>query len=524
MQETNFIGFSRMGNPRHFWGKDPATGKETSREFSAATVQQTDEAVKLAKIAFPLFSNLPRHQRASFLRAIGQSIMNLGDELISLTSEETGLPPGRLQGERARTVDQLNQFAGLIEEGSWVEATIDEGMPERKPLPRPALCRMLVPLGPVAVFGASNFPLAFSVAGGDTASALAGGNPVIVKAHPGHPGCSEMVGTAIIRAAQETQMPEGVFSLLFDDGVSIGTELVAHPGIQAVGFTGSFEGGQALCKIAAQRKTPIPVFTEMGSVNPVFLLPGALKLRAGELARQCASSVTLGTGQFCTNPGILIAMQSPELELFIQAYGHAIEDTPPGIMLSHRIADAYRASVTDILNETGVRLISRSLKQDGNGLNQGHPAIARIRAEDFVDRPMLHREVFGPFSLLVCCGDPQIMEKVIENMEGQLTISVMAAPGELDNYPDLLRKIRSKAGRIICNGMPTGVEVCASMQHGGPFPASSDQRFTSVGTYAIKRFVRPVCYQNWDDALLPDELKSSNPLKITRLVNNVLTR
>ncbi len=524
MEGTNIIGFKRRAGTKSFRALDPATGNEMADQFWESTPEGVDEALTYADAAFPVFGNLPGKTRAAFLRAIGRQILDLGDVLIQVTSRETGLPLGRIEGERARTVDQLYQFADLIEKGSWVEATIDTPIPDRKPNPRPSLCRMLVPLGPVAVFGASNFPLAFSVAGGDTASALAGGNPVIVKAHPGHPGCSVLVGEAIVRAAQETGMPEGVFSLLLDEGTSVGKDLVAHPKVQAVGFTGSYKAGMALCQVAAERKVPIPVFAEMGSINPVILLPGALEKRAGQLATQAASSVTLGVGQFCTNPGLILAIHSPALESFIEAFGKVISETAYGTMLSPRIAGAYHKSVQEVLDQTGVKLITRSSKDNLNELNQGQPTVARVNAEDFMGSPKAHQEVFGPFSLLVCCKDFQDLNQVVDSLAGQLTFTLHCEPAEMNGHPDLLQKLREKAGRIIFNGMPTGVEVSPAMHHGGPYPASTDSRFTSVGIHAIKRFVKPICFQNWEDALLPPELQASNPLQIVRRVNGIHTK
>ncbi|HUX85186.1 MAG TPA: aldehyde dehydrogenase (NADP(+)) [Chitinophagaceae bacterium] len=524
MEGTNIIGFKRRAGTKSFRALDPATGKERADLFWEATSGLVDEALTYAIAAFPIFSNLSGKARGAFLRAIGQQILDLGDSLVEVTRGETGLPAGRIQSERGRTVDQLNQFAELIEKGSWVEATIDTAIPDRRPSPRPFLCRMLVPLGPVAVFGASNFPLAFSVAGGDTASALAAGNPVIVKAHPGHPGCSVLVGGAIVRAAQETGMPEGVFSLLLDEGTSIGKALVGHPELCAVGFTGSYGAGMALCQVAAERKVPIPVFAEMGSINPVILFPGALEKRAGELASQTAASVTLGSGQFCTNPGLILAIHSPALETFVLAYGKTIGETSYGTMLSPRIATAFHKSVQEVLDQSGVKLIRKSAKDNINELNQGQPTIARVDAEDFVGAPRLQQEVFGPFSLLVCCRDFQDLKQVIDSLAGQLTFTIHCEPGELRGHLELLQKLREKAGRIIFNGMPTGVEVSPAMHHGGPFPASTDARFTSVGIHAIKRFVKPICFQNWEDALLPPELQASNPLQIVRRVNGVQTK
>lgn len=523
IEGTHIIGYRRVKSNAGFQALNPATGKHLPEYFSIGSSQNVQESVQLAAKAFSGYGRIPGKEKAGFLRAIAEEILLLGDELITRAVSETGLPAARIQGERTRTVSQLMLFAELLEEGSWVEATLDSALPDRIPAPRPAICRMLLPLGPVVVFGASNFPLAFSVAGGDTVSALAAGNPVIVKAHPSHPGTSELVGAAISRAARKTSMPEGVFSLLFDEGFEVGEALVAHPGIRAVAFTGSFRGGMSLLQIAQKRKDPIPVFAEMGSINPVILLPEALEKNTESLAKQCAASVTLGAGQYCTNPGLLLALESDSLDRFISAYGQAIKGIIPGTMLNAAIANNYRKTLGEMLDQPGVELIAQAEPQNGLIQNIGKAIIARVKGADFLDNPGLHHEVFGPFSLLVSCKDFSELEKIIEGLEGQLTISLMTETGELSRYPKIVEMIRRKAGRLICNGLPTGVEVCAAMQHGGPFPATTDSRFTSVGTYAIKRFARAVTFQNWEDDQLPDELKAANPLGIRRLVDNAWT-
>ena len=519
IQGKHIIGYKRVGSGRVFQAVNPVTGQSLPGFFAAGSATEVDEAVALATQSFPLMTKIQGKQRAVFLHAIVKQITLLGDELLERTAAESGLPATRIQGELARTILQIKLFADLIADGSWVEATIDWGEPNRSPMPKPTICRMLIPLGPVVIFGAGNFPLAFSVAGGDTISALAAGNPVIVKAHPGHPGTSELVGEAIFRAAQLTGMPEGIFSLLFDDGFSVGETLVTHPKIRAVSFTGSLTGGMALYHLATQRSEPIPVFAEMGSINPVILLPGALERRAAELASQCAGSVTLGAGQFCTCPGLLLTLKSPSLSHFIKCLRNVIESTPCATMLSSHTFTNYLQESKDMLAQGGVEPLTNPSQADTPGLNQGQPIIAQVSGLDFLLNPKLHQEVFGPFSLLVYCENQLELEAIIDQLNGQLTISVMAEPGEMDDLPGLQEKIIKKAGRLIFNGLPTGVEVCAAMQHGGPFPATTDSRFTSVGTDAIKRFVRPIAFQNWDDALLPDELKASNPLGIYRLVN-----
>lgn len=519
----NYIGnkLSSKGTET-FKAFNPSTLQEIENEFYTATTEELNEAVKLADEAFPVYSRLPQKRRAEFLNAIAEEILNLGDELLERASQETALPIARFQGERGRTVGQLKMFANLLEEGSWVEASIDTAIPDREPLPKPDVRRYLKALGPVVVFGASNFPLAFSTAGGDTASALAAGCPVIVKSHPAHPGTGELVASAIIKAAEITGMPDGVFSNLNDNGFEIGKALVQHPSIKAVGFTGSFKGGRALFDLANQRKEPIPVYAEMGSINPVLLLNNALEKRSGSIAKTYAGSINLGVGQFCTNPGLLIGVEGEGLNNFIKHLAEAINKLEPASMLTKGIAQAYSNNLKNALEQKDVTL-EASVDKNIND-TQSKPSIASTSGENFLNNPKLHEEVFGPYSLIIKCKNEDELYKVVKSLEGQLTATIIAEDGELNSYSSIINLLEEKVGRIIYNGVPTGVEVCSSMHHGGPYPASTDVKFTSVGTAAIKRFVRPISFQDFPNELLPDELKNENPLNIWRLVNNNFTK
>ncbi|MGV8878633.1 MAG: aldehyde dehydrogenase (NADP(+)) [Sphingobacteriaceae bacterium] len=503
---------------------NPATGLPLEGEFSRAEEQDVNQALELATNAFAVYRQVNKDKKAAFLNAIADEIANLGEALVERASAESGLPLARLRGELGRTTGQLRLFANLVTEGSWVDAIIDTALPERQPLPRPDIRRMLIPIGPVIVFGASNFPLAFSVAGGDTASALASGCPVIVKAHPAHYGTSAMVGEAIIKAVEKTGMPNGVFSMLYDDGYTIGSQLVLHRLSKAVTFTGSYQGGMALVKLAQQRKEPIPVFAEMGSINPVVFLPKAIENEATELATKYAASITMGAGQFCTNPGLMLAIDSPLLAKFKAVLAEKIALVPSATMLTAGIAQNYVKLSAEIELEKGIALLAVANSKNEALANQSEAKIAQVDAEAFIKNPKLQAEIFGPYSLLVICKDLTELEKVVDVLEGQLTVTLMAEEEELQQYQTLIQKLTNKTGRIILNGVPTGVEVCAAMQHGGPFPATSDSRYTSVGSTAIYRFVRPLAYQDWKQSLLPDELKDGNPLGILRLVNQEMTK
>ncbi|MEM9917386.1 MAG: aldehyde dehydrogenase (NADP(+)) [Bacteroidota bacterium] len=484
---------------------DPATQSWLAGQFHKASPQEIDQAMALAEGAADAYGNTSGRDRARFLRSIADEIMALGDSLIQRAVQESGLPEGRLKGERGRTVNQLRLFADVAEAGDWQEASIDRAEPDRQPFPKADIRRILLPLGPVVVFTASNFPLAFSTAGGDTASALAAGCPVVVKAHESHLGTNALVSWAIRQAAEKTAMPEGVFSSLNGSGPELGQALVKHPLAKAIAFTGSFGAGKALFDAAAQRPVPIPVFAEMGSINPVLIFDSVLQNKAAEVAQQLAGSITLGVGQFCTNPGLLIARQSPELDRFVQLLADALKAVVPATMLSEKVCTEYDKGRQELLTEQGVSLEGES-SLDGASLG-GRPAVASVTAADFVANHRLQREVFGPFSLVVRCADVEEMLNVVRSLEGQLTGTFMGEVTELKAHPALVSALQARVGRVLFNGVPTGVEVCASMQHGGPYPATTDARFTSVGTAAIKRFARPVAFQNWPEELLPDGLK-----------------
>ncbi|HSY52376.1 MAG TPA: aldehyde dehydrogenase (NADP(+)) [Thermoanaerobaculia bacterium] len=457
-------------------------------------MNDVDRAARAAAAAFASYGRLSGSRKGEMLRAIAANLEANGEAIVTCARSETALGLPRLQGELARTCNQLRMFAALVEEGSWVGARIDHGNVDIR--------SMLRPLGPVAVFGASNFPLAFSVAGGDTASALAAGCPVIVKAHPAHPRTSALAGEAIAAV-----VPEGVFALMFDEGYEAGIALVKHPLIKAAGFTGSLRGGRALMDIAASRPEPIPVFAEMGSINPVFILPRALQERGAEIAAGLHASVTLGVGQFCTNPGLVVTSHD---EKFVGDLEARIAATPGATMLTPAIRDAYRAGVASFAS-----IASRRAFVDADG----GAALFTTDAENFLAHRELRDELFGPSTLVVECDSREHLLEVAHALEGQLTVTIHAAAGEIDEYRDLLEIVETKAGRIVFNGYPTGVEVVPAMVHGGPYPATSDGRSTSVGTRAIERFTRPVAWQSAPEAVLPDELKESNPLRIERMVD-----
>lgn len=520
---TNQIGNkSSKEGTKTFSSFDPKKNTATPWVFHEATTEEVEEAVALAHQAFGSYKNCSGRQRAQFLRAIATEIDHLGDALITTYCTESGLPEGRAKGERGRTMGQLQLFAQLLEEGSWVEAVIEHADPQRQPQPKPDLRKMLFPLGPVAIFGASNFPLAFSTAGGDTASALAAGCPVVVKSHPMHPGTGELVASAIIKAAKSSGMPNGIFSHLHSAGHEIGQQLVKHPKIKAVGFTGSRAGGTALYKLAAERQEPIPVFAEMGSINPVVLLPSALQTDLDGWATQYAASITLAAGQFCTNPGLLLALKSTTLDAFIAQLSKEIVKLEPSCMLHPNIYDAYAAGKSDLAAQGGVTLAADYEKE--TAANTPQPAVITVNGANFMKNPKLHKEVFGPFSVVVRCEDATQMGEILNQLEGQLTGTVLGSETELVKYTHIVDALQSRVGRILFNGVPTGVEVNTAMVHGGPYPASTDPRFTSVGTSAIKRWVRPVSFQNWPNTLLPDALKEENPLGISRLVEGNHTR
>lgn len=520
---------------------NPASGTPLEPPYYEATEQEIEIAVAAAARASKQYALFAPTARAEFLRCIGQEIVALGDTLVDRCCAETGLPRGRIVSERGRTVAQLGLFADLIEEGSWVDARIDTALPERAPLPRPDLRRMLRPLGPVAVFGSSNFPLAFSVAGGDSASAFAAGNAVVVKAHPSHPGTSELVGEAIRRAVARLALPPEVFSLLHGASHRVGEILIRQPALRAVGFTGSATGGRALHEVAAARAVPIPVFAEMGSTNPVFLLPGALVERSEEIAAGIAASATLGAGQFCTQPGLVFGLASEEFSTLIDATVRALADAPGGTMLSEPISRRYRDGVERLSATQGLVKVfppSQGGALDARGVPDTNTPAAEVPetatfgrtaafvtdATEFLSNRELHREVFGPVTLFVRAESTARLLQLIQALDGQLTATLHATEADLQEYGELPAALSDKVGRLIWNGFPTGVEVCHAMHHGGPYPATTAEHFTSVGSAAILRFARPICYQNLPDAALPAELQRANPRAVQRLLNGRYTR
>ncbi len=519
----NLIGSipSATGNET-FQAVDPHSGQSLAGLFHQATEAEVGKAVEKGEEAFNTYRSLPAEARARFLEAIGEEIMHLGDDLIDRCMAETALPRARLEGERGRTVNQLRLFARVVRDGWWLDARIDTADPERKPVPKPDVRHMHIPLGPVGVFGASNFPLAFSVAGGDTASALAAGCPVVVKGHPLHPGTSELVGRAILAAAGRTDMPEGVFSLVQGPSPRVGLALVEHPRITAIGFTGSFRGGKALFDAANRRAVPIPVFAEMGSSNPVFLLPSALKMQRESLAKGLTSSLNLGVGQFCTNPGMVVMERSDEADAFLEVLAEEIKPAEPGVMLSSGIYEGYQAGLKRLVESEGIRLLA-SGAQPGETLG-AQSMLYHAEAATFLANPNLQEEVFGPATLSVQASHKEELIRLAEALDGHLTATVHGTAEELEEYADLIRILERKVGRLIFNGYPTGVEVCHSMVHGGPFPATTAPQSTSVGTAAIRRFARPVCYQDFPQASLPAALQNANPLGLWRLINGTWTK
>lgn len=489
--------------------------------FNDATTSEIENVMQQAWKAFHVYRKCSLKQRADFMRAIAKEIEALGDELLKVAGEETNLPEARLKNEIGRTIFQLNQYADACEKGDWLEARIDTAIPDKNP-PKPDIRKMLVALGPVVVFGAANFPFAYSTAGGDTATAFAAGCPVIVKAHPAHAGTSELVAKAILKAAADCEMPPGIFAHVHGASSEVGKAMIEHPHTKAVGFTGSFIGGKQLFDWANQRKVPIAVFAEMSSINPVFLLPEKMKTSAAEMAKLYAGSITLGAGQFCTNPGLIIGLESKELDAFMDALGKEIRKTVPATMLHPGIFKNYRKKKDEALKQPGVEAFAVS--ETKPALNQGSPTIATATGQTFLNNPLLHQEVFGPYSLIIRCKDMKEMLQVANHLEGQLTATLMATENDMRIHDKIIDAVKNICGRFILNSVPTGVEVCLSMQHGGPYPATTDSRFGSVGADAIKRFARPIAFQNWSHDLLPDELKDENPLGIWRTVNGELEK
>jgi 2,5-dioxopentanoate dehydrogenase len=515
-------GTSREGKGDSFYGIEAATGARLEPVYRCATLEDLNLAAELADEAFVVYRKTAGRERATFLRRIADGIEAIVPDIVERAQRETALPEARLKGEAARTINQLRLFAQVVEEGSWVNARIDPAQPERKPLPRSDIRSMLRPLGPVAVFGASNFPLAFSAAGGDTAAAFAAGNPVIVKAHHAHPGTSELVGQVIARAAVECGLPAGVFALLFGPGAEIGAALVEHPKVKAVGFTGSLAGGKALMDRAAARPEPIPCFMEMSSVNPVFVLPEALASRTAQIASGLVASFTLGVGQFCTKPGLVFLPANADADALVAELKKLVEPAAASPMLTAGIAKSYSKGVADRGTQVCVQTVVRSSSDGSNGA--AVPVVFEIFGSDLVREPELAAEIFGPTTLVIRYQNHEELLALARGLEGQLTATLHASESDLASNTDLIDLLERKAGRLIVNGFPTGVEVCHAMVHGGPYPATSDSRATSVGTYSIYRFVRPVCYQDFPQAALPGELKDGNPLGIMRLVDGQFTR
>ena len=507
-----------------FQAANPATGESLPGEFHHATAAEVERAASLAAEAFEILNTRTPQQKAAFLDRIADEIVDIGDDLILRCQQETGLPEARLQGERGRTCNQLRMFASLIQEGSWVDARIETAIPDRKPAAKPDVRLMHRALGPALVFCASNFPLAFSVAGGDTASALAGGNPVLVKAHHAHPGTAELVGRAIQKAAAATDMPEGVFSLLFGPGKDVGMALVKHPSIKAVGFTGSRGGGRALFDAAASRPTPIPVYAEMSSINPVFVLPGALAERADQIAAGLQKSTTLGVGQFCTCPGIIVVLGGSESESFLTNAAKLLAESSRETMLTAGIFNTYAEGLERFRTKDTVQLLGQDQLVLGKEGNKAAAAMFRTNGAAFLCDDELSEELFGPTTLAVVCDDEREMVRVARKFCGELTATIHGNESDLQSHHDLIGILESRVGRLIFNGFPTGVEVCSAMNHGGPYPATTDVHFTSVGTAAILRFSRPICYQDVSHGCLPPELQNANPRHIWRLVNGQMTK
>jgi NADP-dependent aldehyde dehydrogenase len=503
-----------------FRAVNPATGQEIEPTFRDATPDEIDAACRTADDAFDVFRRTDGSTRAKLLTAIADAILALGDDLIERAIAETGLPRPRLESERARTINQLKQFADAARDGAWIGARIDRAMPDRKPVPKPDLRLMHVPLGPVAVFGASNFPLAFSVAGGDTASALAAGCPVVVKAHPAHPGTCDRVAGAVRQAVRACGLPDGLFGMVHGRSPDVGAALVTHPLIRAVGFTGSLAGGRALFDLASRRAEPIPVFAEMGSANPVFLLPGALARGAESIAEGFVTSATLSVGQFCTQPGLVFAIQGADADRFAREAARRFGDVPPGTMLHAGIRDAFERGVRE---RTGAPALRTAARGKTEPLRVG-AALFATDARGFESDPRLAEELFGPSSIFVSCATREQMLAIARRMRGSLTATIHGSEQDLVDYRELVEILACKAGRLIFNGFPTGVEVCPSMMHGGPYPATTDSRFTSVGVAAIQRWLRPVCFQNFPSTALPPPLRDRNEAGLWRLIDGTLTK
>lgn len=518
------IGFQEgSGTGDVFFATNPSTGKRLEPGFVSATDDEVDRAARLAWDAFSEYRRVSGKDRGAFLRKIAAKIESQASEIVDRAAQETALPQARLRSETARTCGQLRLFAQVVEDGSWVNARIDRAAPDRKPLPKPDIRSLLRPLGPVVVFGASNFPLAFSVAGGDTASALAAGNPVIVKAHAAHPGTSELVGRAIQESVRECGLPEGVFSLLFGRGAQIGTALMRHPLVKAGGFTGSRIAGRILMDIAASRPEPIPFYAEMSSTNPVFILPGALRARGSEIAAGLFASFTLGAGQFCTKPGMVFLPESVNGHPFRNKLKELVESSSEFKLLTSAIHSSYHSGISGRKSENAVALAATGAPSKADESYSATAAVFETDAAAFLANKNLESEIFGPSTLLVRSSPDELL-KIAHNLEGQLTATIHGTDEDLRDAAELISVLETRVGRLVFNGFPTGVEVCHAMVHGGPYPSTSDGRSTSVGTHAIFRFTRLVCYQGFPNEALPPELQDENPLGIWRMVDGEFTR
>ncbi|QOV91123.1 aldehyde dehydrogenase (NADP(+)) [Humisphaera borealis] len=520
----NLIGGEQSGQGETFAAVNPATSQALPTNFHEGTAEEADRAMKLAHDAFQTFRKTSKNVRASLLENIALNIEAIGDALLERANLETALGIPRLTGERARTCFQLRMFARLAEDGSWVDARIDKAIPDRKPLPRPDLRRMLIGMGPVVSFSSSNFPLAISVAGNDLVSAFAAGCPIVVKNHPNHPGTSEIIASAITKAIADLKLPHGIFSMINGRKTDIGMALVKHPLTEAVAFTGSLRGGRAIFDAANSRPVPIPVFAEMGSVNPVFLLPGALAERGPKIAEAYKNSMTVSVGQMCTNPGVVVGLKGDAATAFVSAAGKLVEETPSGTMLYAGIRDGFEKEVGKFEKVPGVSVVARSKTEPDATKTQARPTLLTTDARTYLANPLLKEEAFGPASIFVAGESKEDLLAIARTMDGSLTATIHGTPEDLKEYADLVRLLEQKAGRLVFNGFPTGVEVVPSQQHGGPYPSTTDVRTTSVGTAAIQRFVRPVSYQDFPQSSLPDELKDENPLGIWRMVEGKLTK
>tara|TARA_R110001583_G_scaffold100101_1_gene245724 strand:+ start:8193 stop:9779 length:1587 start_codon:yes stop_codon:yes gene_type:complete len=506
-----------LGTQQAIHAINPATNETLEPAYLGGNKEQVNQAAEAAWQAFDIYRQIDPARRASFLETIADEILALGDTLVQRAMAESGLPQARIEGERGRTMGQLRMFADVVRAGKYLDVRIDPAMPDRAPLPRSDLRLQYIPLGPVAVFGASNFPLAFSVAGGDTASALAAGCPVIVKAHSAHPGTAELVGRAITAAIKKTGMPAGVFSLIYGSGREVGAALVEHPSIKAVGFTGSRSGGVALMNIAAARKEPIPVYAEMSSINPVFLMPNKLATQAETIAKGFVGSLVMGAGQFCTNPGLVVTLNGEGTDAFVNTVMSEIQSHGSQTMLTPGIYQAYCQGVAKLADNTSVELVGKG--HDSDAPNQCQPHVFKTSAEAFLADTSMEDEVFGSTSLVIQCQNLNEYNAVAEHLEGQLTATIQMTDEDVEAVRSLLPILERKVGRILCNAYPTGVEVCHAMVHGGPFPATSDSRTTSVGSAAIDRFVRPVCYQDLPAGLQPAAIQDANPLNVPQLLD-----